>query len=36
MSCEEFKQKYPIKKEWGVTLVDMEARDWTLVYTPEE
>jgi hypothetical protein len=36
MSCEEFEQKFPIKKEWKVTLVDMQAADWTLVYTPEE
>jgi hypothetical protein len=32
MPCEEFKQKYPLKKEWKVTLADMEACDWTLVY----
>ena len=36
MSCEEFKQIYPLKKEWKITLADMEAYDWTLVYTPEE
>jgi hypothetical protein len=36
MSCEEFKQKYPLKKEWQATLADMEACSWTLVYTPEE
>ncbi|MDR1180637.1 MAG: hypothetical protein LBL13_01470 [Bacteroidales bacterium] len=36
MSCEEFKQKYPIKKEWQITLADMEAVNWTLVYTSEE
>ena len=36
MPCDEFKQKYPLKKEWKVTLADMEACDWTLVYTPEE
>ena len=36
MSCDEFKQKYPLKKEWQVTLADMEVCDWTLVYTPEE
>jgi len=35
MSCEEFKQEYPLKKEWKVTLSDMQAADWTLVYTPE-
>lgn len=34
MSCEEFKQKFPLKKEWKVTLADMQACDWTLVYTP--
>jgi len=32
MSCEEFKQKYPLKKEWILTLADMEAVNWTLVY----
>jgi len=32
MSCEEFKQKFPIKHEWKVTLADMEACDWTLIY----
>lgn len=36
MSCEEFKQKFPLKKEWKVTLADMQACDWTLVYTPED
>ena len=36
MSCEEFEQKFPLKKEWKVTLADMQAADWTLVYTPEE
>ena len=36
MSCEEFEQQFPIKKEWKVTLADMQAADWTLVYTPEE
>ena len=35
MSCEEFEQLFPIKKEWEVTLEDMEACDWTLVYTPD-
>ena len=35
MSCEEFKEKYPLKKEWKVTLKDMEACDWTLVYEPD-
>ncbi|GHS89448.1 hypothetical protein FACS1894201_10820 [Bacteroidia bacterium] len=34
MSCEEFEQKYPLKQEWKVTLADMEACDWTLVYAP--
>ena len=32
MPCEEFKQKFPVKHEWKVTLADMEANDWTLVY----
>ena len=36
MSCEEFEQVFPLKKEWKVTLVDMQAADWNLVYTPEE
>lgn len=36
MSCEEFKQEFPIKKEWKVTLSDMQAVDWTIVYPPEE
>jgi hypothetical protein len=36
MSCEEFKQKYPLKKEWTVTLTDMEVCNWTLIYMPEE
>jgi hypothetical protein len=36
MSCEEFEQEFPLKKEWKVTLSDMQAADWTLVYTPEE
>jgi hypothetical protein len=36
MSCEEFEQEFPIKKEWKVTLSDMQAADWTLVYPPTE
>ena len=32
MSCDEFEQKFPLKKEWSLTLADMEALDWTLVY----
>jgi len=36
MSCEEFEQQFPLKKEWKITMADMEAADWTLVYTPEE
>lgn len=35
MSCKEFERIFPIKKEWEVTLEDMEACDWTLVYTPD-
>ena len=35
MSCEEFKEKNPLKKEWKVTLADMQACDWTLVYEPD-
>jgi len=38
MTCEEFRQKYPIKKEWNVTLADFEACNFDLVleYTPED
>jgi hypothetical protein len=36
MSCEEFEQEFPLKKEWKVTLSDMQAADWTLIYTPED
>ncbi len=36
MSCEEFEQQFPLKKEWKVTLADMQAADWTLIYTPDE
>jgi len=38
MSCEEMDQKKPIKKEWSITLSDLEACDFdlVLVYTPEE
>ena len=36
MSCEEFKQKFPLKHEWKVTLADMVANDWTLVYPPTD
>ena len=32
MSCEEFKQKFPLKHEWRVTLADMEICNWTLAY----
>ena len=35
MSCEEFKEKNPLKKEWKVNLADMQACDWTLVYEPD-
>ena len=35
MSCEEFKEKYPLKKEWKVTLADMQASDWTIEYEPD-
>ena len=36
MSCEEFKQAFPIRQEWRVTLADLEAVDFnlTLVYNP--
>lgn len=36
MSCEKFEQAFPLKKEWKVTLADMQACDWTLVYEPKE
>ena len=36
MSCEEFKQEYPLKHEWKLTLADMEACNWTLVYPPKK
>ena len=32
MSCEEFEQAFPLKKEWKVTVADMEEDSWTLVY----
>jgi hypothetical protein len=36
MSCEEFTSIYPLKKEWKVTLEDLEAANFNLVleYTP--
>lgn len=36
MTCEEFKRKFPLKHEWKVTLKDMVANNWTLVYPPED
>jgi len=36
MSCDEFEHEYPLKKEWRVTLADMQAANWTLIYIPEE
>ncbi len=36
MPCEEFEREFPLKKEWKVTLADMQAADWTLIYTPDE
>ena len=35
MSCEEFEEKFPLKHEWRVTLADMKACDWILVYPQE-
>ena len=32
MSCKEFEQAFPLKKEWKVTLADMKLDNWTLVY----
>ena len=34
MSCEEFEQLFPIKKEWKETLSQMEDIDWFLEYNP--
>lgn len=36
MSCERFKQIYPLKKEWVLNLDDLLSGNLTLVYTPEE
>ena len=36
MPCEEFKRKIPLKHEWRVTLKDMVANNWTLVYPSED
>jgi len=36
MSCEEFERVYPIKKVWDLTLEELEACNWTLVYSPGE
>ena len=35
MSCEEFEEKFPLKHEWRVTLADVKACDWILVYPQE-
>ena len=32
LSCEEFKERKPIKKRWDVTQEELEAMNWTLVY----
>jgi len=36
MSCDEYNKFFPLKKEWKVTMADMEACNWTLEYTPKE
>lgn len=36
MSCERFKQIYPLKKEWVMNLDDLLSGNLTLVYTPED
>lgn len=36
MSCEEFKRVYPLKQYWDLTLEDLEACNWMLVFSPEE
>ncbi|MDR3340799.1 MAG: hypothetical protein LBT25_12055 [Candidatus Symbiothrix sp.] len=32
MSCEEFKEKYPIKKIWKLTKADAESANWMVTY----
>lgn len=32
MPCEEFIQQFPLKKEWGLSLEEMEGLDWILEY----
>ena len=34
MSCDEFEQLFPIQKEWGMTLPQLEENLWTLHYIP--
>ncbi len=34
MSCEEFEQLFPIRKEWETTLSQLEENQWTLHYEP--
>jgi len=36
MSCDEYEKNFPLKKEWKVTVADMEACNWYLEYTTEE
>lgn len=36
MTCEEFARKYPLKKMWTLTWDELEACDWTLMYTSED
>ena len=36
MSCERFKQIYPLKKEWVLNLDELLSGNLTLVYTPED
>ena len=32
MSCEQFKQSYPIKKQWKLTKSEAELSNWVLTY----
>ena len=34
LSCEEFEQLFPLKKEWNLTFSQLENLDWTLNYKP--
>lgn len=36
MNCEEFVRTHPLKIKWELFFTDLEACDWTLVYTPAD